>query len=65
MKNGAKAAGHNIKKGHPIAAAKAISKGIGRAVKAAGEGTKSDVVKGANKVEKKASNEDAGTMPKQ
>ena len=65
LKNGAKAAGHNIKKGHPIAAAKAIGKGIGRAGKAAGEGTKSDVVKGANKVEKKTSNDDAATTPKQ
>ena len=65
LKNGAKAAGHNIKKGHPIAAAKAVGKGIGRAGKAAGEGTKSDVVKGANKVEKKTSNDDTTTTPKQ
>jgi hypothetical protein len=56
--------GHNIKKGHPIGAAKAIGKGIGRAGKAAGEGTKSDVVKGANKVEKKTSDDDAATTPK-
>jgi peptidoglycan hydrolase-like protein with peptidoglycan-binding domain len=63
LKNGAKAAGHNIKKGHPIAAAKAMGKGIGRAGKAAGEGTKSDVVKGANKVEKKTSDDDAATTP--
>ena len=41
---GAKAAGHNIKEGHPIAAAKAIGKGFGHAGKAVGEGTKSGVV---------------------
>jgi peptidoglycan hydrolase-like protein with peptidoglycan-binding domain len=64
LKNGAKAAGHNIKKGHSVAAAKAIGKGIGRAGKAVGEGTKSDVVKGADKVEKKTSDDDAATTPK-
>jgi peptidoglycan hydrolase-like protein with peptidoglycan-binding domain len=41
---GAKAAGHDIKEGHPVAAAKAIGKGFGHAGKAVGEGTKSGVV---------------------
>jgi peptidoglycan hydrolase-like protein with peptidoglycan-binding domain len=57
LKNGAKAAGHDIKKGHPVAAAKALGKGIGRAGKAVGEGTKSDAVRGANKVEDKKSDD--------
>jgi len=64
LKNGAKAAGHDIKKGHPVAAAKAMGKGVGRAGKAVGEGTKSDVVSGANKVEKKRSDDDTSTTPK-
>jgi peptidoglycan hydrolase-like protein with peptidoglycan-binding domain len=59
LKNGAKAAGHDIKKGHPIAASKAIGKGVGRAGKAVGEGTKSDVAEGADKVEKKKPTDDA------
>jgi len=41
---GAKAAGHNIKEGHPIAAGEALGKGVGHAGKAVGEGTKSAVV---------------------
>jgi peptidoglycan hydrolase-like protein with peptidoglycan-binding domain len=65
LKNGARAAGHDIKKGHPVAAAKAMGKGIGRAGKEVGEGTKSDVVKGANKVKDKTSGDDAATPPKQ
>jgi peptidoglycan hydrolase-like protein with peptidoglycan-binding domain len=65
LKNGAKAAGHDIKKGHPVAATKAMGKGIGRAGKEVGEGTKSDVVKGANKVKNKTSDDNAATPPKQ
>jgi peptidoglycan hydrolase-like protein with peptidoglycan-binding domain len=48
--HGAKAAGHDIKEGHPIAAGKAMGKGVGRAGKAVGEGTKSGVSEGAHKV---------------
>src|ERR1700733_157458 len=40
---GAKAAGHDVKEGHPVAAGKAFGKGVGRAGKAVGEGTKSGV----------------------
>jgi peptidoglycan hydrolase-like protein with peptidoglycan-binding domain len=47
---GAKAAGHDIKEGHPIAAGKALGKGVGRAGKAVGEGTKSGVSEGTHKV---------------
>ena len=65
LKNGAKAAGHDIKKGHPVAAAKAMGKGIGRAGKEVGEGTKSDVVKGTNKVKDKTSDDNASAPPKQ
>jgi len=63
LKNGAKAAGHDIKKGHPVAATKAMAKGVGRAGKAVGEGTKSDVVNGANKVEKKKSDNSSKPQP--
>ena len=41
---GAKAAGHDVINGHPVAGAKAIGKGFGRAGKAVGEGTKAGVV---------------------
>jgi peptidoglycan hydrolase-like protein with peptidoglycan-binding domain len=41
---GFKAAGHNIKKGHPIAATKAAGKGIGDFGKKVGKGAKSVVV---------------------
>jgi peptidoglycan hydrolase-like protein with peptidoglycan-binding domain len=47
---GAKAAGHDIKEGHPLAAAKAFGKGIGHAGKAVGEGTKSGVVGTTGKI---------------
>ena len=47
---GAKAAGHNIAAGHPIAGAKAMGKGIGRSGKKVGEATKSVVVSGKDKV---------------
>ena len=47
---GGKAAGHNIKEGHPVAAAKSIGKGVGRFGKKVGEGTKSGVVGTTQKV---------------
>ena len=47
---GAKAAGHDIKGGHPVAAAKAIGKGFGHAGKAVAEGTKSGVVGTTDKI---------------
>lgn len=47
---GAKAAGHDIKEGHPVAAGKAMGKGVGRAGKAVGEGTKSGVSEAGHKV---------------
>jgi len=54
---GAKAAAHDIKEGHPIAAGKAMGKGIGRAGKAVGEGTKSGVKGAKHKVTGKKSDE--------
>jgi peptidoglycan hydrolase-like protein with peptidoglycan-binding domain len=47
---GTKAAGHNIAAGHPIAGTKAMGKGIGRSAKKVGEGTKSVVVSGKDKL---------------
>ncbi len=48
--HGAKAAGHDIKEGHPLAAAKAFGKGFGHAGKAVAEGTKSGVVGSKDKI---------------
>ena len=48
--NGTKAAGHDLKERHPIAAAKAFGKGIGHASKAVAEGTKSGVVGTKDKI---------------
>jgi len=53
LKSGAKAAGHDIKEKHPVAAAKDMGKGIGEAGKAVGQGTKSDVVSAKNKTKAK------------
>jgi peptidoglycan hydrolase-like protein with peptidoglycan-binding domain len=50
---GAKAAGHDVVSGHPVAAAKAIGTGVGRAGKKVGEGTKSAVVGTKDKVQHK------------
>jgi peptidoglycan hydrolase-like protein with peptidoglycan-binding domain len=61
---GAKAAGHDIKEGHPIAAGKAMGKGIGRAGKAVGEGTESGVKGAKHKVVGKKSDE-SNPPPKQ
>jgi peptidoglycan hydrolase-like protein with peptidoglycan-binding domain len=54
---GFKAAGHNMKEGHPIAATKAAGKGIGRFGKKIGQGTKSVVVGTKDKI--------VGTKPKE
>ena len=61
---GAKAAGHDIKEGHPIAAGKALGKGVGRAGKAVGEGTKSGVGEGAQKVTGQKPKESTSPPPK-
>jgi peptidoglycan hydrolase-like protein with peptidoglycan-binding domain len=47
---GAKAAGHDFKEGHPLAAIKAVGKGFGHAGKAVGEGTKAGVVGTTDKI---------------
>jgi peptidoglycan hydrolase-like protein with peptidoglycan-binding domain len=60
---GAKAAAHNIKEGHPIAAGKAMGKGVGRAGKAVGEGTKSGVKSAEHKVAGKKSDESTPHPP--
>lgn len=59
---GGKAAGHDIKEGHPIAAAKALGKGVGRFGKKIGEGTKSAVVGTKDKMENN-NNKDKGPEP--
>jgi len=63
---GAKAAGHDIKGGHPVAAAKAMGKGVGRDGKAVGEGAKSGVVGTKDKVrgDQTKSDESAPTPPR-
>jgi hypothetical protein len=61
---GAKAAGNDIKKGHPIAATKAMGKGFGRAGKAVGEGTKSGVIGTKHKVAGKKSDESTPPPPR-
>lgn len=48
--NGAKAAGHNFKEGHPLAAAKSLGKGFGHASKSVAEGTKSGVMGSKDKI---------------
>lgn len=64
---GAKAAGHNIAAGRPIAGAKAMGKGIGRSAKKIGKGTKSVVVSGKDKLSGSDSNsqQSATEAPKQ
>jgi len=47
---GGKAAGHDIAGGHPVAATKAMGKGIGHFGKKVGEGTKSIAVNSKDKV---------------
>lgn len=60
---GAKAAGHDIKEGHPVAAGKAFGKGVGHAGKAVGEGTKSGVSEAGHKVAGKKSDESTPPPP--
>ena len=60
---GAKAAGHNIKEGHPLAAAKAMGKGFGHAGKSVGEGTKSGVMGSKDKIAGNKSKSDNGNQP--
>ena len=52
--SGTKAAGHDLKERHPIAAAKAFGKGIGHASKSVAEGTKSGVVGTTGKIANKS-----------
>jgi len=61
---GAKAAAHNVKEGHPIAAGKAMGPGFGRAGKAVGEGTKSGVKGAKHKVAPKKSDESTPPPPR-
>jgi len=60
---GAKAAAHDIKEGHPVAAGKAMGKGLGRAGKAIGEGTESGVKGAKHKVGGKKSDENKPQRP--
>ena len=60
---GAKAAGHDIKGGHPVAAAKAMGKGFGHAGKAVAEGTKSGVMGSKDKISGNKSKSDEATQP--
>jgi peptidoglycan hydrolase-like protein with peptidoglycan-binding domain len=61
--HGAKAAGHDIKEGHPLAAAKAFGKGFGHAGKAVAEGTKSGVMGSKDKIAGNQSKSDKGKQP--
>jgi peptidoglycan hydrolase-like protein with peptidoglycan-binding domain len=60
---GAKAAGHNIKEGHPVAAAKAFGKGFGHAGKSVAEGTKSGVMGSKDKIAGNKSKSENGNQP--
>ena len=60
---GGKAAGHDIKEGHPVAAAKALGKGVGRFGKKVGEGTKSAVVGTKDKVAGDHKDKDTAATP--
>jgi hypothetical protein len=46
---GGKAAGHNVKNGHPVEAGKSIGEGTGRAGKDVGQGTASVATEGAHR----------------
>lgn len=61
---GAKAAGHDIAKGHPVAATKAMGTGFGRAGKAVGEGTKSGVMGTKDKIASHKKASDTTTPPR-
>jgi peptidoglycan hydrolase-like protein with peptidoglycan-binding domain len=60
---GGNAAGHDIKEGHPVAAAKALGKGVGRFGKKVGEGTKSAIVGTKDKVQNSNSDKDKNPEP--
>jgi peptidoglycan hydrolase-like protein with peptidoglycan-binding domain len=60
---GSKAAGHNIKEGHPLAAAKAFGKGFGHAGKAVAEGTKSGTMATKDKIAGNKSKAEKGNQP--
>ena len=49
MGRGAKAAGHDVKTGHPVEAGKSIGEGTGRAGKDVGQGTAAVATEGAHK----------------
>ena len=60
---GAKAAGHDIKEGHPVAAAEAVGKGVGHAGKAVAEGTKSGTMGSKDKIAGKKGKSEQGSQP--
>jgi peptidoglycan hydrolase-like protein with peptidoglycan-binding domain len=60
---GAKAAGHNFKEGHPLAAAKALGKGVGHAGKSVAEGTKSGVMGSKDKIAGNKAKSENGNQP--
>lgn len=60
---GAKAAGHDIKEGHPLAAAKAFGKGFGHAGKAVAEGTKSGTMGTKDKIAGNKGKSEQGNQP--
>ncbi len=62
---GAKAAGHDIVQGHPIAAGKAMGTGVGRAGKAVGQGTKAGTMGAVDKVQGKDSAPADSSQPPQ
>ncbi|MBV9074472.1 MAG: peptidoglycan-binding protein [Acidobacteria bacterium] len=61
---GAKAAGHDFKEGHPLAAAKAIGKGFGHAGKSVALGTKSGVMGSKDKIANKSKSKDSSQTPR-
>jgi peptidoglycan hydrolase-like protein with peptidoglycan-binding domain len=61
--SGTKAAGHDIKEGHPLAAAKAFGKGVGHASKSVAEGTKSGVMGTKDKVAGNKNKPDESKQP--
>jgi peptidoglycan hydrolase-like protein with peptidoglycan-binding domain len=62
---GAKAAGHDVVEGHPIAAGKAMGTGVGRAGKAVGQGTKAGAMGAADKVQGKDKDDKDKDQPHQ
>ena len=58
---GGKAAGHDVKNGHPVEAGKSIGEGTGRAGKDVGQGTASATKSGAKKTDEGAKDVASGT----